>query len=829
MPRRSGREGLLLAGLLLAVLLLLPSAPTAAGTATPAAPHGSPWARPLPASAHAPVRGSALPLLGWGEAYIIYGPGDDTTHVFGEGAGMVAYNPGWNITLFGGEGSGGLTNATSNYNSTTGAFTWQFYTPSPSARANFSFASVPSRGFAVLFGGLTNLSSQRTDNQTWLYWFGNQSWQQVSGARAPPARESAAFAVNDSGRTALLEGGWSPRTAVGNSSATVFWNDTWQLNLTTLRWSELSPPSAPPAMAGSGMIWDAYAQRFDLFGGCAVLCSNTLWSFAGHPGDWHRVSTTGASPSPRASSAYAWDGIDSIALLFGGFAWSGSAATAYGDTFAFDPVAAHWTALNLANNPGARFDAPSTWAEYPGCTGLNIVGGSPSLLAPPTNASVLESITAPTNNCFPDLYTGLGGPPPPSCSVNGTAVDLEVRNRLTGAGVPNASVQVSGHCLDRRVLTNSAGFANFSAPSPDTVNFTSAPPGYHPGNLTALIAPNITNRPTLELSPLPALRARTYGIDLSGVPAPLYNVSVYAGTSVLLGRSNAEGYLNVSDLASPTGSLLLHGLLVNHSASQANISVPYTGYAYANLSLQDPGPFTLDVIDAATGRGIAAATGIILPLDPGNLHALPYTTAANGSFFDATLAGGNYSVGASAAGYVSGGTSAPVFHPWRNRTVLVLSLTARYGANLSVRLLDASTGQPIAGGSVVVGANPPATTNAAGWANFTDLLPPGATPVTGTASGYLGNRTYVTLAYYAVFSEFDLRLTPASHCARVGCPPPAASGTAPGPFAFLPAGSVASTALLVGAPAAILALALAYLLIGPARRRSGGSVERGAR
>ncbi|MCI4346550.1 MAG: hypothetical protein L3K07_07370 [Thermoplasmata archaeon] len=585
MPRRSSREGLLLGGLLFAALMLLPGTPLGTPRTAPAAPHASGFAPTVMLTPHGPVRGSSVPLLGWGEAYIIYGPGDDTTHVFGEGAGMVAYNPGWNITLFGGEGSGGLTNATSNYNSTTGAFTWEFYNPSPSARANFSFATVPSRGFAVLFGGLTNLSNQRTDNQTWLYWFGNQSWQQVIGGRAPPARASAAFAVNDSGHTALLEGGWSPRTAIGNSSATVFWNDTWQLNLTTLRWSELSPSSAPPAMAGSGMVWDSYAQRYDLFGGCAVLCSNTLWSFSGHPGNWGRISTSGPAPSPRASSAFAWDGVDSIALLFGGFAWAGAQASPFGDTFAYDPAAARWTALNLANNPGARFDAPSTFAQYPGCTGLNVVGGSPSLMAPPTNASVLEAITAPTTNCFPDLYTGLGGPPPPSCSVNGTAVDLEVRNRLTGAGIPNATVQVTGHCLERKVVTNSEGFANFSAPSPDTVNFTTSPSGYHPGNLTSLIAPNITNRLNLYLSPLPALRARTYGIDLNGVPNPLYNVSVFAGTSVLLGRSNAAGFLNVSDLASPTGSLLLHGLLTNHSASQANITVPYTGYAYANLTV----------------------------------------------------------------------------------------------------------------------------------------------------------------------------------------------------------------------------------------------------
>ncbi len=38
----------------------------------------------------------------------------------------------------------------------------------PSARTNASFASVPGHDFPVLFGGLTDLRTQATTNDTWV-------------------------------------------------------------------------------------------------------------------------------------------------------------------------------------------------------------------------------------------------------------------------------------------------------------------------------------------------------------------------------------------------------------------------------------------------------------------------------------------------------------------------------------------------------------------------------------------------------------------------------------------------------------------------------------
>ena len=90
-----------------------------------------------------------------------------------------------NITTFGGEGSGGLDELTVNYNYSAGYFNVSQNSPGPSARANDSFAAVPGKDFAVLFGGLTNLPTQQTANDTWVYYFANQTWLNVTHAWLP--------------------------------------------------------------------------------------------------------------------------------------------------------------------------------------------------------------------------------------------------------------------------------------------------------------------------------------------------------------------------------------------------------------------------------------------------------------------------------------------------------------------------------------------------------------------------------------------------------------------------------------------------------------------
>ncbi|MFI5415441.1 MAG: kelch repeat-containing protein, partial [Candidatus Lutacidiplasmatales archaeon] len=411
-----GRGALLFA---VALVVLLPPFATTASTArasnpTLAAPHPT---DSISLSIAAPTAGIArpaatFPVLQWGTAFILYGPGDDAGHFMGQGAAMVVDDHLRNMTTFGGEGSEGLTNWTANYNSTTGYFIVNVTNPTPSARENASFADVPGRDFAVLFGGLTNLTTDASVNDTWVYYFGNQTWRNVTHGIAPPAREAAAFAVNASGNVALLEGGANPDYKVNGSSAAVFWNDTWSLNLTTFTWTQRHPTTAPPPLFGSGMIWQNATNRYELFGGCALGCSSTLWTYGGQPANWSPLRPA-SGPSARGAAAFAWDGPNNIAVLFGGFDWgSGGVATPLGDGWLYSPRANVWTQLGATGGPFPVYDAPNAWANYPGCEGLTLVGGSISLAAPPGTVSVLEPVGVNSTNCFPNLFLGGGSPPP---------------------------------------------------------------------------------------------------------------------------------------------------------------------------------------------------------------------------------------------------------------------------------------------------------------------------------------------------------------------------------------------------------------------------------
>ncbi|HEV8049758.1 MAG TPA: kelch repeat-containing protein, partial [Thermoplasmata archaeon] len=521
---RSWRVASLLALGALVVLAVFPmpatraASPPAASPASAAVSATTAPPPPIPETLAAPAP-AATPIFNWGLAYIYYGPGDDKTHFLGEGAAMVVDDQSRNITTFGGEGAGGLTPYTMDYNYSTGAFNVTVLNPTPSARTNVSFASVPGRNFAVLFGGLTNLSTDRTTNDTWVYDFLNQTWRNVTHTLAPPAREGGAFAVNASGGTALLEGGWDPSATIGGSPASVFWNDTWTLNLTTFDWTELHPVVAPPPLYGSGMIWQNATNQFDLFGGCALTCSADVWSFGGQPAHWTKVSAIGSIPAARGSPAFAWDAVDHLAVLFGGFSWGAGGAIALGSGSLFAPATRSWTPLSAGGGPGPVYDAPNAWAEFPGCQGLVLAGGNTALAGPPTNASVLERFAGNFTNCFPDLISGGSSPPPPPCSAQSTPLQVRVIDNLTGKGIPNASVSYSGRCVDNQQgTTNSYGELQLTLPAPDLLNFTAIATGYRAGALQAILLPNTSSIVTISLTPYPSLTVHASGVGISGIP-----------------------------------------------------------------------------------------------------------------------------------------------------------------------------------------------------------------------------------------------------------------------------------------------------------------------
>ncbi|MCI4325830.1 MAG: hypothetical protein L3K00_08155 [Thermoplasmata archaeon] len=789
----------------------------AAGSASivPAVPAHDPAASaaasvPAPAPAPAAPQPSAtLPTFEWGLAFILYGQGDDTTHFMGEGAAMVVDNQLRNITTFGGEGSGGLTNSTVNYNYSAGYFNVTQNSPSPSARTNVSFADVPGKDFAVLFGGLTNLRTQRTANDTWVYYFANQTWFNVTHALAPPARQSAAFAVNASGNIALLEGGWNPTYTANGSGAAVIWNDTWSLNLTTFDWTELHPTAAPPPLFGSGLIWQNVTNRFDLFGGCALACSSTLWTYGGVPANWHKEATTG-TPSARASDAFVWDGEDGVGILVGGFSWSGSGAQALGDQYLLSPGSLAWSILGAGGGPGPRYDAPNAWADFPGCIGLNILGGDISLAGPPQNASLLEPFGGPATDCFPNLIAGGGSPPPPPCSVQSVPLELRVTDNVTGHGIANATVTIDGKCLDSHLITNSAGYLNATLPAPDVLNFTASAAGYRDRTVVDRFLPNTTNFVGITLLPDPSLDVQAWGLGISGVPVPLANVAIQEGQYRILGGTDAEGWLNTTPLVASPGPLVVSGALVNYSGASVGVVVPVTGRVVANLTLLAAGPLDLHIVDGTTGLGVAAVNEEMRDLDLEGPALTPFSVDAQGWYNVSALDAANYSISAGAAGYLSNQTTFD--HPWIEPQIVVLSLPEESGATLDVFVQNSATGGPIPAATVRLVGFATLVSTPTGWANFSDVKPPNLYPVQVNATGFTSNYTVVSLSFFQKVAPYVVDLTPLPTCPGSPSCSPGTSGTNGPPFGFVTSGGGVGV-LLLATPVALLWAGALYALV----------------
>ena len=825
-PRREGGRGYVGALLLVACLL--------AGTVTglvPVTPRSSAAPTPAPSAAASPGATTAAAALGrivaaagwpqddWGFAYILYGASAPPSFL-GEGAAMVIDNSLRNITVFGGLGAGGLTNDTMNYNYSSGNLNLGVQVPSPTPRTNVSFAAVPGRNFAVLFGGLTSVAQQTTTNDTWVYYFANATWRNVTHGAAPPPRQSAAFAVNASG-TALLQGGWDPDYSVNGSTASVIWNDTWTLNLTTFDWTELHPHGAPPPLYGSVMLWQNVTDRYELFGGCALGCSNTLYTYGGVPAAWRIQNTTGGAPSPRAASAFAWNPIARVADLQGGFNWDNGGATALGDGFYFNPATSEWAPIAAGGGPGPRFDAPNAYADFPGCLGLNVVGGNIVLQIPPPNYSVLEPVNAPQPNCFPNFVTGVSGNAPPICSVPGTAVDLRVYDNLTGEGVPNASVSVDGACVTRTAATDALGYLNLSIPAPDQINVTASAPGYRDHEVVATILPNVTNRIAVPLGPLPSLHVRTYFLGTGGVPAPLGGVTVYQGSTLFLGRSDPGGWLNVTSLYVPNGTLEVVGNHSGFSDSAAWVRVPYAGPVAATLLLRQSSALDLRFLDSVRSVPVPGTTAVLADTDPGAPLPLDLVPDALGWFNLSSVPADNFTVSARAPGYFP--VSVAFAHPWISPTVEVVALVPELGAVLDVRVTDSGTGQAIPSAQVTVAGVANGSTDPMGWANFSGIHPAGLYEVLATATGYESNSSWVPLTYDEVLAPYAVRLIPISACAGPsGCPP--GRGTAPPAFGYLgPPGF--DQALLLAGPAVLLLVAVASIAWAMGARRAGAAKD----
>lgn len=810
---------------------------------------GAVSAGPRASLAPLPSKAAASPYS-WSSAFIGYGPSDPASLLFGEGTGMVSYNALDEVVFFGGQGLGGLSgvtliynwwyNASDPYNSTEG---WNYTRSpvSPEARTNMSFGADQSAGEALLFGGLTDLTGQTTTNDSWLYNFATDRWSNVTARGGPPDRESAAFAVDQTDGIALLFGGIAPTYTSGTSGGAVIWSDTWEFHFATSSWTEVATPAGtgPSPRFGASMVWDPTANAFFMVGGCALRCVMDTWRFDPSTSSWSGVNMTGHVPPARLGASFAWDPGADQAVLFGGssFDQNGSSVV-YGDSYLFLPTG-EWIAYTVPAGgpatiyqPGPEFDAATTWANFPGCNVMWVMGGNGALQAITSMAYVIQPTNdSPLFQCW--YWFSEPGPynaPPPECSQTSELI-VTVANAFTQVGIPGAIVSVSGHCAPVIGHTGPYGSVQLTLATPDNLTINVSANGFHGnstwynytyGNSTTNTTEVQIRSITVLLLPFPAINVQVLGNEGGVFLSPVFNAAVFLDNSSEIGPTDVYGWSNDSSVSEFNQSVVVSASAVNFSTAWRSVLVPYTGEVNVTLVLQADGHLTVIVLDERTHKPVSHATGTVIRLDQGLPGPFQYAVDHAGRF-TTQLPLGNYSATAGAPGYLANRTGGAAFLPWVYNATIVVDLLLDYGTNISVRLRNAVTGAPIGGGLVTFGSVIELPTNPAGFANASDLGPPGEMKIVGIASGFYENSTIVRLDYDLTLPPLTLNLTP--DCALGGCP---GSGgpSGPGVSSLLPGG--VALVLLSAAPALFAILGALYAL-GLATRRPRRALSAGQR
>ena len=139
-------------------------------------------------------------------------------------------------------------------------------------------------------------------------------------------------------------------------------------------WTDVSPSTSPPAMAGAMMAYSSRAHRFVLFGGWdGVAGLNGTWVYDPGNRTWNALHPN-VSPLGRGDAMFVYDNRSDNFVLYGG--WHELADQTYirlADTWVFSLENATWTERHPAVSPPPRSD--SEVAYDPRVGAVLVVGG----------------------------------------------------------------------------------------------------------------------------------------------------------------------------------------------------------------------------------------------------------------------------------------------------------------------------------------------------------------------------------------------------------------------------------------------------------------------
>jgi hypothetical protein len=210
---------------------------------------------------------------------------------------------------------------------------------SPSPRFNAALEDLQD-GRLLLFGGRDATGAWLDD--TWIYEVETATWTQLAPPTSPPARNAHAMALV--GAFVVMFGGTNSGGGVPGMG------DTWLYEVAAENWAMLATPMAPSGRFQHEMVALGDGRAL-LFGGRTTGGGTELgdtWIFDIAAGNW-MDALPGGAPSIASAYALAFDGDDTV-TRFGGFQNSNPIAETWNYTVSTNT----WANAVPMGSPGAR-------------------------------------------------------------------------------------------------------------------------------------------------------------------------------------------------------------------------------------------------------------------------------------------------------------------------------------------------------------------------------------------------------------------------------------------------------------------------------------------
>ena len=214
----------------------------------------------------------------------------------------------------------------------------------------------------IFFGGATSETSLfLISNQTWAYFYNNNSWINLNPSNPPPARIWNNIAYDSYYKKIVIFNGLDVWSLGGK-----IYNDVWFYDYLTNSWTNITTDGGPEPVYAAGCVYDSDSKKILMFGG-ATDCifgsyisgySNKLWEFDLSIATWSERSPSGYIPEERGYIFLTYDSNAKKTVFFGGTSkhYDGSAEGQYFNcTFIYDYSNNKWMKLNCSVGPSARY------------------------------------------------------------------------------------------------------------------------------------------------------------------------------------------------------------------------------------------------------------------------------------------------------------------------------------------------------------------------------------------------------------------------------------------------------------------------------------------